>query len=108
MNSWIKKLSYMKTELEQNDIELIAQQLADKLKPLLCKSPKQTEDTIFDVKQLAQYLKVDASWIYNQVHLKTIPYFKVGKYTRFKKSVIDRWIEQATVKPIPSAGLLKR
>jgi excisionase family DNA binding protein len=94
----------MKTELEHNDIELIAQQLADKLKPLLCNSPKQIEDTVFDVKGLAQYLKVGVPWVYNQVHLKTIPYFKVGKYTRFKKSVIDKWIEEATVKPIPSAG----
>ena len=97
----------MKSELEHNDIELIAQQLADKLKHLLCKSSKQTEDTVFDVKGLAQYLKVDKSWVYNQVHLKTIPYFKCGKYTRFKKSVIDRWIEQAHVEPIPTVGLIK-
>ena len=97
----------MKAELEQNDIELIAQQLADKLKPLLCNSSKQTNDTVFDVKQLAAYLKVDKSWIYNQVHLHQIPYFKCGKYTRFKKSVIDRWIEQAHVEPIPTVGLIK-
>ena len=91
----------MKTELEHNDIELIARQLADKLKPLLCKCPKPTDETIFDVKGLAQHLKVNESWVYNQVHLKNIPYFKCGKYPRFKKSAIDKWIEQETVQPIP-------
>ena len=91
----------MKTELEHNDIELIAQQVANKLKPLLCKSPKQTDETVFDVKGLAQYLKVNESWVYNRVHLKSIPYFKCGKYPRFKKSAIDKWIEQETVQPIP-------
>ena len=91
----------MKTELEHNDIEIIAQQVADKLKPLLCKSSKQTDETIFDVKGLAQHLKVNESWVYNQVHLKNIPYFKCGKYPRFKKSAIDKWIEQETVQPIP-------
>jgi excisionase family DNA binding protein len=91
----------MKTEIERSDIEIIAQEVVDKIKPLLCKSPKQTEDTVYDVKGLAQYLKVGLPWVYSQVHLKTIPYFKVGKYTRFKKSVIDKWIEQTTVQPIP-------
>jgi excisionase family DNA binding protein len=98
----------MKTELERSDIEIIAQQLADKLKPLLCNSFKQTDDIIFDVKGLAQYLKVGVPWVYGQVHLKTIPYFKVGKYTRFKKAVIDKWIERETVQPIPPITSLKR
>ena len=91
----------MKAEIEHNDIEAIAEKVVEKIKPLFCKSSKQIDETIFDVKELALYLKVDKSWLYNQVHLKAIPYFKCGKYTRFKKSVIDKWVEDATVKPIP-------
>ena len=94
----------MKTELERGDIEAIAKEVVELVRPLLTRNTKMESDTIFDVKGLADYLKVDASWVYNRVHLKAIPYFKCGKYTRFRKSAIDKWIEQATVKPIPSAG----
>ena len=66
------------------------------------------EDNIFDVKQLACYLKVDESWIYKQVSLKAIPFFKCGKYTRFKKSEIDRWVESETVKPIPPLKMVNK
>ena len=93
----------MKTELERGDIEAIAKEVVALVKPLLSRTAnRESDNTVFDVKGLAQYLKVEESWVYNQVHLKAIPYFKCGKYTRFKKSAIDRWIERETVKPIPT------
>jgi len=45
--------------------------------------------------------KVDISWIDKQITNKAIPFFKAGKYTRFKKSHIDRWLETRKVDPIP-------
>jgi excisionase family DNA binding protein len=92
--------SKMKTDLEKSDIVAIAKEVAELVKPLL--RTKTETDTIFDVKGLANYLKVDASWIYNQAHLKTIPYFKIGKYIRFRKSDIEKWISGESIKPIPS------
>jgi excisionase family DNA binding protein len=92
----------MKAELEMNDVKVLAREVIKLLQPLIVQANKSEPDTIFDVKELAAYLKVDTSWIYNRVHLVAIPYFKCGKYTRFKKSVIDKWIEQATIKPILS------
>ena len=80
----------MKQNFEQEDLKLIAKDVAETLKPLLRSNKKSSDSNIvFDVKELAGYLKVNESWVYNQVHLKTIPYFKCGKYTRFKKSQID-------------------
>ena len=92
----------MKFELDQEDIEAIAQRVAEILRPMFARNGRvEAEETIFDVATLAVYLKVDESWVYKQVSLKTIPYFKTGKYTRFRKSAIDKWTESGTIKPIP-------
>jgi len=93
----------MKSELEERDIEAIAAKLEERLKPLLLsgKGKYREEDVIVDVPGLAEYLKVDPSWVYKQVSLKTIPHFKNGKYTRFRKSAIDKWIDGQTINPIP-------
>jgi excisionase family DNA binding protein len=97
----------MKLNLEQEDLKLLAKDVAEEMKPLLKKNMKSKEsDTVFDVKELAGYMKVEKSWVYNQVHLKTIPYFKCGKYTRFKKSNIDKWIDSETIQTIPALSLV--
>lgn len=91
----------MKMQLEQTDIEAIATRVMEVLKPMISASRRgEQHDAIFDVHSLAKHLSVDPSWVYKQVSLKAIPYFKVGKYTRFRKKDIDKWIEANTVKPI--------
>lgn len=98
----------LKTSLEPEDIQAIASAVMEMLKPVFSGNGKQIEnDIIFTPETLAQYLQVDTSWVYKQVSLKTIPYFKSGKYTRFKKSVIDRWIETQTVRPVPTLKFAK-
>ncbi len=47
---------------------------------------------ILTVATLSKYLKVRPSWIYRQVHCKSIPFSRLGKYLRFRKSTIDRWV----------------
>ena len=97
----------MKTELEQKDIQAIAHKVVEMIKPLLdCNGKDKSDDVIFDVPGLAKYLQVDESWAYKQVSLKTIPYFKAGKYTRFRKTAIDRWIDKESVRPIPPLRLV--
>ncbi|MFO0752978.1 MAG: helix-turn-helix domain-containing protein [Thermodesulfovibrionales bacterium] len=90
----------MKIELEGQDIEAVALRVVELIRPALALLSKQEDDTIYDPESLAQYLRVDVSWIYKKVSLKAIPYFKSGKYTRFRKSAIDKWIEMQTVKPV--------
>ncbi len=93
----------MKFEFEPHDIETIAERVSQKLKPLLPRvGGYGEEDTIFDVEGLAKYLHVDISWVYKQVSLKRIPFFKTGKYIRFRKSKIDKWIEEETVRSVPT------
>ena len=92
----------MKTELEKQDIEAIALRIADILKHMFSKNERfVAEDKIFNKKELANYLGVKESWVDKKVSFKEIPYFKAGKYPKFKKSQIDKWIDSQTVKPIP-------
>jgi excisionase family DNA binding protein len=98
----------MRFEFEDRDIQSIAQKVTDLLRPLLPTSERREDKgIIFDVKGLAEYLHVDSCWVYKKVSLKKIPFFKAGKYTRFRKRDIDRWIDGQTTRPIPAIGLVK-
>ncbi len=98
----------MKSELEPEDINAIAEKVSEKLKPMMSRIEGHgEEDTILDVEGLAEYLGVDTSWVYKQASLKKIPFFKVGKYIRFRKKKIDKWIEDGTVRPVPTVRAVK-
>ncbi len=83
----------MKTTLEHEDIELIAQRVAEILKPILSPKKQNEEDTIFSVDELAKYLRVSNKWVYDHCH--ELPKFKVGGCLRFRKAKIDKVIEQS-------------
>ena len=94
----------MKTELEQSDIDAIAQEVVKAIRPLLSKG-KVEENTIFTVKTLAEYLHVSDQWVYERVQLNEIPFSKIGKFPRFRKSKIDRWLdslETPVINPLSS------
>ena len=52
------------------------------------------EDTFFTVQELALYLKIKPITIYKHASKGRLPGFKIGASWRFKKSSIDRWIEE--------------
>ena len=43
--------------------------------------------------QLANYLHLNELTIYKRVRLGEIPAVRVGRAVRFKKSIIDKWLE---------------
>ena len=84
----------MKAELHINTQELedrITERVIKALKPFL--QGKGEDDTLFTVTTLAEYLHVSDQWVYERVHLKEIPYIKLGKFPRFRKSEVDRWMD---------------
>lgn len=88
----------MKAELETQDIEVIAQRVVELIKPILSSNgKKEVEDTIFDVRTLAEYLKVSKQWIYERTHLKEIPHLKIDGQLRFRKRDIDKWLNAHSV-----------
>ena len=46
------------------------------------------------VDDLCDMLKVKKSFVYNLTHLGHIPFYKVGKQFRFKRSEIIEWLER--------------
>ena len=98
----------MKLELEQQDIEALANRLADILKPMLSSSSRHDEkDALLDVVQLAAYLNVSKTWVYDQIRNNEIPHSKLGKYLRFRRREIDKWIETQSFKPFPALKVVK-
>jgi len=97
----------MKFEVESSDVERIAAKVVEMIKPVLTGVQRADEPDVFDVKGLSEYLLLPNSWIYKKVSLKEIPHFKCGRYVRFKKRDIDRWMESKAVRPIPSLKTVK-
>lgn len=55
-------------------------------------------EEIMTLKEVAEYLKLAEKTAYRLAADGTIPGFKVGGSWRFRKSVIEDWIDQQTVK----------
>jgi excisionase family DNA binding protein len=92
----------MKIELTLPDdiVKALSKEICLELGAFQAGSKQKPEDTIFDVEGLAKYLLVSNQWVYDRVIAKGIPYFKVGRYNRFKKSAIDKWIDGQSVPSI--------
>ncbi len=83
----------MKIELETSDIERIAERVVEQITPLLKQNSKDTGNELMTVEEVANYLKVKTSFIYDKVHKREIPFHKCGKFPRFRKKFIDIWIQ---------------
>ncbi len=83
----------MKIEIDNAQlINDIVERVVERLKPLISNSHDSKGDELMDVQALADYLKVKKQWVYEKTHMNIIPYYKVGKYPRYKKSKIDEWL----------------
>ncbi|MPZ76452.1 MAG: helix-turn-helix domain-containing protein [Deltaproteobacteria bacterium] len=51
-------------------------------------------ENLLTIEQVAKYLKVDKFTVYRLVNQKKLPGFKVGNQWRFKRKIIDSWLEQ--------------
>jgi len=80
----------MKAEINIDTDELVSK-VINAIKPMLTKQNKQ-DDGLYTVEGLAEYLKVSKQWIYERIHLNEIPFSKIGKFPRFRKSDIDNWL----------------
>lgn len=56
---------------------------------------------IMTVEELAEYLDLAVSTVYQKVHEKSIPYTKIKNLLRFPKPVIDEWLMKNTAYPQP-------
>lgn len=55
------------------------------------------EDELSGVKDIAVFLSVPVSWVYERTRRRgneRIPHFKLGKYLRFSRTEIIDWVHQ--------------
>ena len=50
-------------------------------------------EQLLTLEQVAKYLNVDKFTVYRFVRKKKLPAFKVGAQWRFRKELIDSWLE---------------
>jgi excisionase family DNA binding protein len=87
----------MKLEIEQTDIEAIAQRVFELLLPHV--QQKQGPDVILDVESIAALVGKSRGQIYQWVHnashgLSDFPYLKVGRSLRFSKNEVLQWAKK--------------
>jgi len=51
------------------------------------------QENLLSTEQIASYLGVDKFTVYRLVTQKKLPAFKVGNQWRYRKSLIDAWLE---------------
>ena len=82
----------MKIEIDDNTlIDEIVKRVVEKLTLLLKNESKSNDNNLMTVSEVAKYLKVKESWVYEKVHARRIPFRKAGKFPRFPKKHIDLW-----------------
>ena len=54
---------------------------------------------ILTVEEVAEYLRLQPQTIYKWAQEKRIPAVKLGKEWRFRKSVLDRWLDDRMLSP---------
>jgi excisionase family DNA binding protein len=52
---------------------------------------------VMDIKELADYLQIGKSKIYNLIRLRKIPASRIGRQYRFSKEVIDSWLREQLI-----------
>ncbi len=84
----------MKIEIDDSKlINDIVEKVVERLKPLLNNSHDSKHNELMTVEELADYLKVKKSSIYDKVHNKSIPFLKHGNSLRFRRKHIDLWLQ---------------
>jgi hypothetical protein len=89
----------IQTTIPDELIDRISDRLIERLRPLLTTTRKTEDDTIFDVRGLADYLKTTDAWIRDQARSGKLPCFKSGKYWKFHKRQIDKVFQSRSLIP---------
>jgi excisionase family DNA binding protein len=84
----------MKIEIDDNTlVDEIVKRVVGQITPLLTQNQRSNDNELMTVDELANYLKVKTSWVYEKVHIREIPFHKAGRFPRFRKRDIDIWLD---------------
>lgn len=50
------------------------------------------EDRLLTADEVAGLLHVTKGWVYEQTRRDCMPHIRLGRYVRFRRSAVERWI----------------
>lgn len=53
---------------------------------------------VMDIREASQYLGVSRETLYKYIYEERLPAFKLGNRWKFKKTVLDRWMEKQSAR----------
>ena len=56
---------------------------------------------LIDIREAAEYTGLSPHTLYTMVNQRLIPFVKVGRLVKFDLDLLDKWIKQNTVMPMP-------
>jgi len=65
------------------------------------KHPERITRRLLSIDETSEYLGLAPTTLYKMVNRRQIPYVKVGRLLRFDRRLIDGWLEEHTVMPMP-------
>jgi excisionase family DNA binding protein len=68
---------------------------------------KPPPNDILTVEEVASYLRLQPQTIYKWAQEKRIPAVKLGKEWRFRKSILDRWLDEQILSDDSGFGHLR-
>lgn len=71
------------------------------------KRGREPDHDILTVEEVAVYLRLQPQTIYKWAQEKRIPSVKLGKEWRFRKRILDRWLDEQMLSPDSGFGHLK-
>ena len=66
---------------------------------------RQNGDSLWDVADVAKYLKVSKSTIRAYILRREIPFLRVGSLIRFRRDEVDAWVDAGQPVPAPEEGV---
>jgi excisionase family DNA binding protein len=56
-------------------------------------------DEWLTTEELCSWLKVEREWVWDQCQRRKIPHVKLGRRLRFRRILIEAWLQGMTVEP---------
>ena len=67
---------------------------------------KGTQDDILTIDELCIWLKFKKSFVYDLTSSNRIPFIKIGRHLRFRRSDIIDWLDEKTQEPVEIAEFI--
>ena len=67
---------------------------------------KGLQDDIMTIDQLCAWLQLKKSFVYDLTSSNRIPFIKIGRHLRFRRSDIIGWLDEKTQEPVEIAEFI--